>query len=75
MMGFLLKQLCIQLQIIRTVEEMEERNDVEQLTRFLLSLPPPVQIKVGLAEPVLRARALICYNMVKRMRLIFKLCF
>uniref|UniRef100_A0A915NVF3 Homeobox domain-containing protein n=1 Tax=Meloidogyne floridensis TaxID=298350 RepID=A0A915NVF3_9BILA len=49
-------------QILKTFEQLEEANEIEQLGRFLFSLPPPLQIKIGMTEPVLRAKALICYH-------------
>lgn len=51
-------------QILKTFEQLEEANEIEQLGRFLFSLPPPLQIKIGMTEPVLRAKALICYHSV-----------
>ncbi|CAI4223002.1 unnamed protein product [Auanema sp. JU1783] len=50
-------------QIIKTCERLEEAGEIDQLARFLWSLPPAQAQEVATNEIVLRCRALVCFHM------------
>ncbi|PAV58533.1 hypothetical protein WR25_25183 [Diploscapter pachys] len=49
--------------VIKTCEQLEESGDVDRLARFLWSLSPTQAQEIATSEPVLRARALVCFHM------------